>query len=163
MQTISLEALIGPCDSTASDLFEKRREIIDLSDACLQAAIAPSDPGGIGHGLRWALALRMARLHSIDELVDVLEASEPEQEVSDILGSIAVGREAAGADLRVRAIVAHADMLANEPRAATKQCIVKLVEAGVEQADIVRLSEFVGVLSYYMRVVAGVKLLTGRA
>jgi uncharacterized protein YciW len=33
----------------------------------------------------------------------------------------------------------------------------------VEQADIVRLSEFVGVLSYYMRVVAGVKLLTGRA
>lgn len=163
MQTISLENLIGRHDSVATDLFDKRREIIDLSDACLHAAIAPSDPGGISRGLRWALALRMARLHSIDELVDILETSEPEHETSGILGSIAVGWEATGADVRTSAIVAHADMLANEPRAATKQCIVKLIEAGVEQADIVRLSEFVGVLSYYMRVVAGVKLLTGRA
>lgn len=163
MQTISLETLIRRHDGVASDLFDKRRDIIALSDACLQAAIAPSDPGGIGHGLRWALALRMARLHSIDELVDVLEANEPENEVSDSLASIAVGREAAGADGRTRAIVAHADMLANEPRAATKQCIVKLMEAGVEQADIVRLSEFVGVLSYYLRVVAGMKMLTERS
>ena len=53
----------------------------------------------------------------------------------------------------------HADLLTLAPRKATRADITALKDAGVSEADIVRLSELAAFVNYQQRVIAGVRLL----
>jgi uncharacterized protein YciW len=61
-------------------------------------------------------------------------------------------------DARLAAILRHVDMVTRTPRQATRADIEALKAAGVEEADIVRLSELVAFVSYQARVIAGLRL-----
>ena len=59
--------------------------------------------------------------------------------------------------------MAFVDKVANDTRNIDAQDIAGLQTAGVSDADIVRLCELVAFLAYQLRVVAGLRLMTGAA
>src|SRR6266568_9372441 len=79
---------------------------------------------------------------------------------SDRLAVVAHPGGAVASDARLAAIVAHADLLTIAPREATRGRIEALKVAGIEEADIVRLSELAAFVNYQARVIAGLRLLT---
>ena len=136
----------------------KRADIFELTQTTHDAAITPSDPGGLSHGMRAALACRIARLAANADLERHFRA------LLDRVGASAVERRFAdldfsGEDRRTSALIRHADLIACDPKSATGGDIRLLGEAGVSDPDIVRLSELVAFVSYQIRVVAGLKLM----
>lgn len=101
----------------------------------------------------------MARLNRNEALAEhydslVARADEP------VTAPLAVpGTDAA--DGYTTEIVRHADRLTNAPREARRAHVEALREAGVCDADIVRLSELVAFVNYQVRAIAGIKLLGG--
>ncbi|NTG76309.1 hypothetical protein G6M02_23560 [Agrobacterium rhizogenes] len=141
--------------SALAQAMEKRAEILRLSEAAHDAVLLPRDPGGLSHGLRAALAARMARQNRnpalashYDTLVaqanDSATLADPENNVTD---------------LRTAEIVRHADRLTVTPRDATRANVEALRQVGVTDADIVRLAELAAFVNYQVRVLAGLKLL----
>lgn len=157
-----IESLAGvaPGSPLAAALGE-RVQIMELSQASHDAVLLPREPGGLSHAERAALAVRMAALnadaalaaHYRDLLVRAGETS--------VLAAIAAGAEAgsSGADVRLSALVRHADLLTSRTREASKADIASLVAAGVAEADIVRLAELAAFVNYQARVIAGLRLL----
>ena len=136
----------------------KRADIFELTQTTHDAAITPVDPGGLSHGMRAALACRIARLAANADIechfravLDRVDASEAERRVADL--------DFSGDDRRASALIRHADLIASDPKSATGSDIGQLREAGVADPDIVRLSELVAFVSYQVRVVAGLKLM----
>ena len=136
----------------------KRADIFELTQTTHDAALTPCDPGGLSHGMRAALACRIAQLAANADLerhflalVGGVGASEVERRVADL--------DFSGEDLRTSALIRHSDLIARDPKSASGNDIVLLREAGVSDADIVRLSELVAFVSYQIRVVAGLKLM----
>ncbi|HTV70370.1 MAG TPA: hypothetical protein VMF90_17720 [Rhizobiaceae bacterium] len=144
--------------SHLAEVVAKRADIFELTEKTHDAALTPAEPGGLSHGLRAAIACRIARLNGDQAFVDHFEglldgarASSDERKLSDI------GFK--GSDDRSRSLIRHADMVAANPRAATGADIEALRQAGVAEPDIVRLSELVAFVSYQIRVVAGLRLM----
>ncbi|PYE31485.1 uncharacterized protein YciW [Rhizobium sp. PP-F2F-G38] len=156
-----IETLVSARPGSAlADAMEKRAEILRLSQAAHDAVLLPRDPGGLSHGLRAALAARMSRQNADESLAAhyetlVARAAEPETSHLVIPG-------ATSDDLRTAAIVRHADMLTVSPRDATRADILALREVGLDDADIVRLSELAAFVSYQVRVIAGMNLIGRR-
>jgi uncharacterized protein YciW len=156
-----IETLVSAKPGSAlADAMEKRAEILRLSQAAHDAVLLPRDPGGLPHGLRASLAARMARHNGNEALADhyvslVDRAGEPDMALLASPGTNV-------ANLRTAAIVRHADMLTVAPREARRADIEALRESGVNDADIVRLSELAAFVNYQVRVIAGMNLIGGR-
>lgn len=145
--------------STLAEAMEKRAEILRLSQAAHDAVLLPRDSGGLSHGLRAALAARMARLNHNEALAShydtlVTRAGEPATAPLADPGVKA-------SDERIAEIVRHADRLTLAPREATRAHVDALRGAGVCDADIVRLSELAAFVNYQVRVIAGIRQLGG--
>jgi CMD domain protein len=157
-----IERLAGvAAGSPIADTLATRAEIMGLSQASHDAVLTPRTPGGLRHGLRAALAARMAAWNGDEALAahyqSLLEKSG-ERDVRADVASPANGFEDF-ADPRLRAIVRHADILSKAPREATRSDIEALKAAGVAEADIVRLAELAAFVNYQLRVIAGLRLL----
>jgi len=146
--------------SALGEAMEKRAEILRLSEAAHDAVLLPRDAGGLSHGLRAALAARMAR-HNHDEKLAkhydelVKDAAEASTAPLARLGTSVT-------DERIAEIVRHADRLTVAPREATRAHIEALRSVGVSDADIVRLSELAAFVNYQVRVIAGLALIGAR-
>ena len=64
-------------------------------------------------------------------------------------------------DARLAALLAYTDLVSVRPRDARAEDIAARQEAGVSDADVVRLAELVAFLAYQIRVVAGLRLMRG--
>ncbi|MEZ2222665.1 CMD domain-containing protein [Rhizobium sp. RCC_161_2] len=143
--------------SALAQAMEKRAEILRLSEAAHDAVLLPRDPGGISHGLRAALAARMARQNNNLALAShydtlVTQADDPATAtLTDPENNVT--------DPRTAEIVRHADRLTVAPRDATRANVEALRQVGVTDADIVRLAELAAFVNYQVRVLAGLKLL----
>lgn len=155
-----IETLVSARPGSAlAQAMEKRAEILRLSQAAHDAVLLPRDPGGLAHGLRAALAARMARLNRNEALAShydslVARANEPATALLARPGTNATGP-------RIAEIVRHADRLTVAPREATRGHVEALREVGVSDADIVRLSELAAFVNYQVRVIAGMALIGG--
>jgi len=144
-------------NGTVGDALRQRAEIVKLSEAAHDAVLVPREPGGLSHALRAALAARMAR-----HLGDPAAASHYDFYVTHQGDAETAPLTQPGShadDPRTEAIVCHVDLLTLSPRDATRGSIEALRAAGVEEADIVRLSELAAFVNYQLRVVAGLRLL----
>ncbi|AMJ61050.1 CMD domain-containing protein [Bosea sp. PAMC 26642] len=141
--------------SPLAEALASRADILRLSQASHDAVLLPKDSGGISHGLRAALAARMARQNDQTPLAahydDLLRRS----------GEIEASPVSAADQRRVAVIVAHADLLTLRPREATRRDIEALTEAGIEDPDIVRLAELAAFVNYQARVIKGLQVLRG--
>ncbi|MBN9045250.1 MAG: hypothetical protein J0H18_06210 [Rhizobiales bacterium] len=144
-------------NSPLAEAIEKRAEIFRLSQAAHDAVLLPRNPGGLSHGLRAALAARMARLNRNPALARhydtlVTRADEPAT-------ALLADPQTQADDRRIAEIVRHADRLTVAPREATRAHVDALREVGVCDADIVRLAELAAFVNYQVRVIAGLTLL----
>lgn len=156
MTLIETLASVRP-GSPLSQSMQKRAEILRLSEAAHDAVLLPRDPGGLSHGLRAALAARMARHNRSPALAShydmlVARADEPAT-------ALLAEPDTNVSDPRNAEIVRHADRLTVAPRDATRAHIDALRQVGVTDADIVRLAELAAFVNYQVRVLAGLKLL----
>lgn len=145
-------------DGPIAEALTVRSNIVSLADASHDAVLTPREPGGISHGLRAALAVRMALQNGDARIAahyeGMLDAAGPEQTVAAIADP-----DEAPTDRRLAAIVRHLDLLTTHPRDATKGDIDALRDAGVAEPDIVRLAELAAFISFQVRFVAGLRLL----
>ncbi|RWQ87108.1 MAG: hypothetical protein EOS85_06665 [Mesorhizobium sp.] len=158
MRLIESLASVRP-GSALAEAMEKRAEILRLSEAAHDAVLLPREPGGLSHGLRAALAARMARLNRSPVLAShyqtlVARADEPTTASLANPGTNVTDR-------RTAEIVRHADRLTLAPREATRAHVDALREVGLTDADIVRLSELAAFVNYQVRVIAGMTLIGG--
>ncbi|ACE92351.1 MULTISPECIES: CMD domain-containing protein [Rhizobium] len=159
MTLIETLASVRP-GSALAEAMEKRAEILRLSEAAHDAVLLPRDPGGLSYGLRAALAARMAR-HNRNEAL----ASHYDGLVERAAEAFTAKLAQPGAnvrDERIAAIVKHADRLTIAPREATRGHIEELRSLGINDADIVRLSELAAFVNYQVRVIAGLALIGAR-
>ena len=156
--TTLIETMAGvPEASRLGEALRSRAEILRLSEAAHDAVLIPREPGGLSHGLRAALAARMSR-HVGDAALTAHYESYLAHS-SDLEVTALAEPGAASGDPLNDAMARHADLLTLAPRKATRQDIETLKAAGVNEADIVRLSELAAFANYQLRVVAGLKLL----
>ncbi len=108
------------------------------------------------HGLRAALAARIASHHGEAAIADDYRARAG-------AGDAPAADPAfdGGGDARLRAILRHVDLVTLRPKDTVATDIAALGEAGLAEADIVRLSELIAFLAHELRLVAGLRLLGG--
>ena len=123
-----------------------RANLLQASEANYAAVLTPQDPGGISHATRFMLAERIAHLHGDDRLAAHYAGH----------GTLPPDLPT---DTRTTAILRHIDMVTTSPRDATRGDITALQQAGVPDADIVRISQVVAFVSYQVRLIAGLRLM----
>jgi CMD domain protein len=162
MTDLMLELAGVESDSPLAAIAAKRSDIFELTQKTHDAALKPAEPGGLSHGLRAALACRIATLNGdrsflehFRKLLGEAKANDAEMNVAEL--------SATASDARLRALIRHTDLIACQPRKASGADIAFLSGAGISEADIVRLSELIAFVSYQMRVVAGLRLMKGKA
>ena len=129
--------------SPAAAAMAERTALLQASEANYAAVLTPQDPGGLSHPERFALAARIAQLSG-----DAKLAAHYTAHAANL-----------PADARMTAILRHTDLVTLTPKDATAADIAALQEAGVDTADIVRLSQIIAFVSYQVRVIAGLRLI----
>jgi uncharacterized protein YciW len=125
-----------------------------MSQAAEDAVLRPVECGGFGHELRASLAARVARLAADETLaMHYLVGAGGHAALADL--------NETGATQGRAAVVAFVDKVANQTRHVAAEDITGLLEAGVSDADIVRLCELVAFLAYQTRVISGLRLMQG--
>lgn len=138
--------------SALGAVVEGRAIIFEMTQAAEDAVLRPKDEGPWPHGLRAALAARIAVLN--DETKLAARYSE------DAGGFAALADPAnGGAAHGLADVVAFMDKVAADTRNVAADDISGLQAAGVADADIVRLAELNAFLAYQIRVIAGLRLM----
>ena len=133
----------------------ERAEIGDLSRAARKAVLSPEDAGGWPATWRHAVAARICTLHGQAGLAaGYLAGAGDDAALAD--------PENHGDDARMRTVLGFVDHVATQPRDIAETDISGLRDAGVTEADIVRLCELGAYLAYECRVAAGLSLMKGK-
>lgn len=154
-----IEALVGAVpDARINNLLARRANLMALTEASRKAVLTPVEPGGLSHALRALIAVRASEhLGDVRMKDHYYEYFTQCEDFYDLIGL--VEPDAKSDDPWLQAVLDHADMLTCAPRTATKDDIQTLYEAGVSDADIVRLAELAAFLGYQARLVAGLRLM----
>ena len=131
-----------------------RSDILELTENSHDASLRPNQPGGLNHAERAGLACRIAKRNNESVL-----ARHYETMFGVGSQSFANTEFDGGDDARAKAILRHTDLVTLNPKAATADDVLALRTAGLDDADIVRLSELIAFVSYQIRVVAGLRLM----
>ncbi|MDA1128262.1 MAG: hypothetical protein O2913_06140 [Chloroflexi bacterium] len=140
--------------SPLASVLTGRGDIMELTERSHEASLRPKQPGGLTHFERAGLACRVAKLNGDAGLTRHYESmfQEGSQAIAD------TGFDGGG-DARLKAIIRHTDLVATDPKEAAASDISALRSAGLDDADIVRLSQLIAFVSYQIRVVAGLRLM----
>ena len=131
-----------------------RSDILELTEKSHKASLRPNQSGGLNHATRAGLACRIAKRNNESVLARHYETmfSVGSQEFANTEFD-------GGNDAGSKAIIRHTDLVTLNPKEATADDISALRDAGLCDADIVRLSELIAFVSYQIRVVAGLRLM----
>ena len=152
--TVSSEGCV-PESGPLAEAIAYRENIFALTQEAEDAVLNPADCGFWPTELRAALAARLAARMGL--------VSVAERYVRCTFGRHAVIADPTqdGAGLGLAPVVAFMDKVAMETQAVTASDIVGLQGAGISDADIVRLCELNAFLAYQLRLIAGLRLLSG--
>lgn len=157
-ETIVAKAAGISAGSPLAATLSGRSEIFELTEKSHDVALRPRKPGGLTHTERAALACRIALLNNESVLAQHYDAlaGGGSPKIAD------TGFDG-GSDMRLRAILRHTDLVTVKPKEAASSDIAALKLAGIDEEDIVRLSQLIAFVSYQIRVVAGLRLMLGVA
>lgn len=162
--TVTLAAGITP-NSRLAELINARADIFALTQTTQDAVLRPREAGGIRYAERAALACRIARLNGTAPLAEHYHQYLIQQADADAVAHRIADPSTADSDFddpQLAARVRHVDLVTQAPRNATRADIQALRNAGLTDADIVRLSELIAFVNYQLRLVAGLRLLGER-
>ena len=152
-ETVVVKASGISADSPLASVLALRSDILELTEKSHAASLQPNQSGGLSHAERSGLACRIAKRNNESVL-----ARHYETLFSD--GSQAIARtDFQGDDDRMKAIIRHTDLVTLNPKDAKAEDVSALRSAGLDDADIVRLSELIAFVAYQIRVVAGLRLM----
>ena len=104
------QAGIGASGSVREAL-EGRADIMAMTQATHDAALKPSDPGGLSHGERAALATRVARLNEDEALAAHYMALLEEAGADEAVAAMADPTHKGEGDARRAALLAYTDLV----------------------------------------------------
>ena len=153
-QTVVAKASGISADSSLASVFSGRADLMELTENSHEASLRPTHPGGLSHAERAGLACRMAKLNNEPLLAAHYEGlfGEGSQTLSD------TGFDG-GSDARLKAIIRHSDLVTTDPKTAVAGDVLALQSVGMNDPDIVRLSELIAFVSYQIRVVHSLRLM----
>ena len=142
MQAGLIESMVPSPRAAAA--MAQRAQLIAASEANARAVLSPQDPGGLSQAARLVFAARIAALNGDEALAGHYGAT---------------AGEPCAQDARFLAMRHHVDLVTTTPREATRADIAALQQAGVADADIVRLSQLIAFVNYQVRLIAGLRLI----
>lgn len=154
MKSTALDSVGIAAGTAAAAAVEGRAKIFEMTQAAEEAVLRPADPGRWPHALRAALAARVATLNGEADL-----AAQYAQAAGEFAALADPARDGAAEGLAE--VVSFMDKVAADTRNVAAADISGLQEAGVADADIVRLAELNAFLAYQLRVIAGLRLMKG--
>ena len=143
MQAGLIESMVPSPRAAAA--MAQRAQLIAASEANGRAVLSPQDPGGLSQGARLAFAARIAALNGDEALAAHYRAAPVGEPYAQDASFLAMQR--------------HVDLVTTTPRQATRDDISTLQQAGVADADIVRLSQLIAFVNYQVRLIAGLRLI----
>jgi len=141
-------------------LFNARRfrpEFVQGAEICRLSVLLPANDRGLAPGLRIALALRMAALNADQALITEYGTQLAYLEPTEQLLALAQG--ATDLDEPLATIARHVDLITLTPNKAEANDITRLAEAGLNNPQIVALSELIAFVNFQTRVAAGLRLM----
>ncbi len=146
--------------SPLARLRESREETFRYAQGSYLAMLEPEDEAGVTRLEREAIALRVATLERSQVVADhhltrLLELGAGETTIAAITDFPNGGQ----VDDRLKAILAHTDLLTCSARNGSPAAIAALRAAGLEPAEIVTVSQLIAYLSYEIRLLATLRAL----
>ena len=140
--------------SVAGRAVDNRSNIFNMSDAAEEAVLRPKEYGAFEHGMRAALAARIAFLNHEDALAQkYLEDAGNFKKMANPLYK--------GEKKDLTSILLFMDKVTKETLNVEAEDIATLQNAHVSDADIVRLAELNSFMAYQIRLIAGLRLMKG--
>ena len=140
--------------SVAGRAVDNRSNIFNMSDAAEEAVLRPKEYGAFEHGMRAALAARIAFLNHEDALAHkYLEDAGNFKEMAN--------PSYKGETKDLTSILLFMDKVAKDTRNVKAEDIATLQNVHVSDADIVRLAEINSFMAYQIRLIAGLRLMKG--
>jgi uncharacterized protein YciW len=149
--------------SAVQAALQARADVVAMTGQAAAASLLPEEPGGLSHGERAALAVRVARLHEEAGLAAHYEVLMKRAGAAGATAALADPGFKGGGDARLAALIGYTDRVALAPKDTVAGDITALQAAGIGDTDIVRLAELVAFLAYQLRVVAGLRLMQATA
>jgi len=159
LKTAAVQAAGIGAGHPLAEMLAGREDIFTMTQQAHDAALTPVDPGGLSHGLRAALAARMARANGADALGEHFAGLAEQADGGPDEARVADPAFDGGEASRLSAIVRHTDLVTRDAKAVVADDIAALMAASVTEDDIVRLSELVAFVSYQARVAVGLTLM----
>jgi len=153
-ETVAAKAAGIAAASPLASVLAGRQDLLELTERAHDAALRPKQPGGLSHSERSALACRIAKLNNESVL-----ANHYENLMDGNNDAVADTGFHGGDNARLKAILRHTDLVTVDPKEAVEGDIAALKAVGIDEPDIVRLSELIAYVSYQIRVVAGLRLM----
>jgi alkylhydroperoxidase domain protein/CMD domain protein len=159
-----LDALLGvEACSALAQLRARRPEATTHMQGAYRALFLDDSATAVTLPERFATALRVASLHAEPTLTDHYAARlRATGAASDqLVAGVLEGPGAAGLPERLRAMLAHADLLVVRPAAARPGHLEALQRAGLSAPEVVTVAQVISFTSFQVRVLVGLKLLRG--
>jgi CMD domain protein len=147
-------------DSPLARLRAERADVAAAAQRSYQALLEPDDPAGVSRLEREMIALRVAALTPCPPLVAWHRRRLRDLGASD--GAIAAIEQFPAGPVqstRERAVLDYVDRLTRAPGTATPTHLAELRAAGLTARDIVTIAQLIALLSFEVRVLAGLRLL----
>ena len=141
-------------------LFAARRfrpEFVQGAEECRLSVLQPTNDQGLAPNLRVALARRMAALNADPVLMAEYDVQLAQLGPTEQLLSLAHGETALEGPLAT--VARHVDLVTLTPKKAEADHIVLLAQAGLDNPQIVALSELIAFVNFQTRVATGLRLL----
>lgn len=155
LKTVS-DWLAGDNENAALPIAElaDRSDVFAMTRQAQKAVLAPVDGGVWSHSWRAALAARIASQNNNPHLAEIYRQAVTEQPLVAIANP-----EFAGLGDQQQAVLSFMDRVATDTKAIAAPDVTVLQEAGISDADIVRLCELNAFLAYQCRVITGIALM----
>ncbi|MER8755699.1 MULTISPECIES: hypothetical protein [unclassified Mesorhizobium] len=147
---------ISPNDA----LFAARRfrpEFVQGAEECRLSVLQPANDQGLAPNLRVALARRMAALNADPVLMAEYDVQLAQLGPTEQLRALARGET--DLDEPLATIARHVDLITLMPKKAEASHIALLAAAGLNNPQIVALSELIAFVNFQTRVATGLRLL----
>ncbi|MES0041841.1 hypothetical protein [Mesorhizobium sp. M0091] len=141
-------------------LFAARRfrpEFVRGAEECRLSVLQPANDQGLAPNLRVALARRMAALNADPVLMAEYDVQLAQLGPTEQLLALAQGKTDLNEPLAT--IARHVDLITLTPKKAQASHIVLLAQAGLNNPQIVALSELIAFVNFQTRVATGLRLL----
>ena len=157
-----IDTLAGLTPAESTELRGHRPDVVSSAQASYEAllpATLDADPvAGLTLDERGLIALRSA---IVEQSESAIAHYSDRTSLVDLATDGPNGPLGLGASRRLRAILRHTDLLVLRPASSTAGDLVALKAAGLDEAEIVVLSQIVSFVSFQVRVAHGLRVLKG--